>query len=379
MKKKVLIVTPGYYPAKNYGGPVISIMNLIDRLKDKFNFFVITSNYEFKDNKKLIENNKSFVEYRGAKVLYLNQEMMKQSFFYNIVDDIQPDIVYINSLFYYKITLPVLKLCKKKNIPTLIAPRGGLCKNALQFGKIKKIGYITFLKVLGYLKNSSFQSTSDEETEAIKKYLKKNKNHIYEIPNLPSLISVSTKAEKTTGKIKVIFFSRIHPKKNLLFAIECLQEVKGNVIFDIFGPKEDENYWEQCKKEISKCPNNIKITYKGYLNHEDISTVVGKYHLFFFPTLSENYGHVIVESLLSGCPVLLSNNTPWNDVTIADVGRAYDLGEKRKFVEYIEKIVDMDDTAFEKIVYKIPGYLEQKLKTKEQTELYRKMFYEMSR
>ena len=33
--------------------------------------------------------------------------------------------------------------------------------------------------------------------------------------------------------------------------------------------------------------------------------------LFVFPTLGENFGHVIYESLMCGTPVLVSDNTPW--------------------------------------------------------------------
>ena len=36
MKKKLLIVTPGYLPAKNYGGPVVSILNLVENFKNEW-------------------------------------------------------------------------------------------------------------------------------------------------------------------------------------------------------------------------------------------------------------------------------------------------------------------------------------------------------
>lgn len=35
---------------------------------------------------------------------------------------------------------------------------------------------------------------------------------------------------------------------------------------------------------------------------------------FFFPTLGENYGHVIVEAMMNNCLVILSEGvTPWDD------------------------------------------------------------------
>ncbi len=35
------------------------------------------------------------------------------------------------------------------------------------------------------------------------------------------------------------------------------------------------------------------------------------YDLFVLPSLGENYGHVVFESLSSGTPVLISDKTPW--------------------------------------------------------------------
>jgi glycosyltransferase involved in cell wall biosynthesis len=39
--------------------------------------------------------------------------------------------------------------------------------------------------------------------------------------------------------------------------------------------------------------------------------ILHKYDLFILPTLNENFGHSIVESLSVGTPVLISDNTPW--------------------------------------------------------------------
>jgi glycosyltransferase involved in cell wall biosynthesis len=55
------------------------------------------------------------------------------------------------------------------------------------------------------------------------------------------------------------------------------------------------------------------VTYRGELPHKDVKTTFGSYELFYFPTLGENFGHVIAESLSSSCPVLCLDTTPWTD------------------------------------------------------------------
>ena len=46
---KVLIITEGYFPGNNYGGPPVSINNLCRLLKDKADFYIITKDHDFKD------------------------------------------------------------------------------------------------------------------------------------------------------------------------------------------------------------------------------------------------------------------------------------------------------------------------------------------
>jgi glycosyltransferase involved in cell wall biosynthesis len=43
----------------------------------------------------------------------------------------------------------------------------------------------------------------------------------------------------------------------------------------------------------------------------------------FLPSLGENFGHVIVEALSAGCPILISDRTPWRG--LAERGVGWDL------------------------------------------------------
>jgi glycosyltransferase involved in cell wall biosynthesis len=38
------------------------------------------------------------------------------------------------------------------------------------------------------------------------------------------------------------------------------------------------------------------------------------------PTYNENFGYVILEALLAGCPVILSDQPPWRDLEARQVG-----------------------------------------------------------
>ncbi|EMF0633691.1 glycosyltransferase, partial [Enterococcus faecium] len=146
---------------------------------------------------------------------------------------------------------------------------------------------------------------------------------------------------KQEESLNLVFLSRIVPKKNLDYAIEILKTLDEEVSLDIFGPIEDKSYWEFCQKKISNLPANVKVSYKGSLNHEDIDTVFRNYDAFLFPTKSENYGHVISESLTNGCPVIISDRTPWNDIENGKEGYVCSLEnieEFRKAIKLLYKL-----------------------------------------
>jgi len=42
---------------------------------------------------------------------------------------------------------------------------------------------------------------------------------------------------------------------------------------------------------------------------------------FVFPTLVENFGHVIAETLSVGCPVSVTANTPWTELIQSGAGK----------------------------------------------------------
>jgi glycosyltransferase involved in cell wall biosynthesis len=100
----------------------------------------------------------------------------------------------------------------------------------------------------------------------------------------------------------------------LAFALEAISASQAAVQLDIFGPIEDQAYWELCQRLMAGMPARATARYMGELPHAQVSSTVGAYDAFLFPTLGENFGHVIAESLASGCPVICSKTTPWSPV-----------------------------------------------------------------
>lgn len=346
---KILIVTEGFFPGKKYGGPPVSVNNFCS-LMDNYDCYIITHNHDLGE-KKQYDNIVSGWNDRGnSKVLYLGDNEYISSRFEEIICEVKPDIIYLQSLFQTCV-LPCLTLAKKYGTKVLLAPRGELCAGAFR-KKYKKLPYIYLLKVLRCLRSVFYQSTSDEETKAIKKYLGADEKRIFGLTNIPSVPQPRSESfeyvQKKAGEARLVFLSRIHPKKNLIQAIKCLKNINGNIIFDIYGSLEDEGYWKICQKEISNLPENIIVNYCGLVSHAEVHGIFSTYDAFLFPTFSENYGHVIIEALTAGCPVIISDRTPWNDLEESKAGFVCTLENPDSFGRAVQIITDSDTDAYRK-------------------------------
>ena len=262
----------------------------------------------------------------------------------------------------------------------LLAPRGELCKGAMRFKWYKKVPYIIALKAMGLTQNVFWQSTSEEETKAIKRWMNTTDDRIYELCNIPSCSrGRCLQKEKNVGEGKFIFLSRIHPKKNLLKAIEFFHGIKGKAVFDIYGPIEDREYWEYCESEIKKLPQNIKVEYKGMVAHEDVHDTFSRYDAFLFPTFSENYGHVIAESLIAGTAVITSNQTPWLDLEELGIGWVIPIMQEEGYIRAINVIIASSQKDMECIAEKATSYVNNKFEYERLRKLYQSALNEIVR
>jgi glycosyltransferase involved in cell wall biosynthesis len=64
------------------------------------------------------------------------------------------------------------------------------------------------------------------------------------------------------------------------------------------------------------------------------------------PTRNENFGYVILEALLAGCPVILSDQTPWRDLDAKQAGWVVPLGDEAGFVRALDTLIQMDSADF---------------------------------
>ena len=385
---KILAPIEYYLPSYKAGGPVNSLSNIVDRFSNDFEFKIITKDRDLGDStcfKNILID--EWLSNPKVMLYYVSPDKLKLFSFFSIIKKTEFDILYLNSFFSFFFSIYFVLLLKFKIIKTkkiVIAPRGEFSNAALSIKFFRKKAYLLLSKILG-LYDDSFvwqASSSFEETDLRSALGKKVK--IVVAPDLPPLKIYDQNNSCITNKknkneLRLVFLSRISKIKNLDGALRVLSktELKGDVVFDIYGPIEDKEYWAECQSLIEKINDekrNVYINYLGPVAKQDISKTLSKYHLFFLPTKGESFGYAILESFSSACPVLISNRTPWRNLKEKGLGWDLELNDLKAFGDVINNVLSMDEKAYRPWSIKSEEFAMELSKNRELVEMSRKLF-----
>ena len=280
---KVCFVSEFFDPS--YGGQYASIKSVMDMCKlKKIDFNII---------------------YKKSKI-YIDKNSLEKTIK-------KADIVHIFggwTWFYIKTSLLAYKLNKK----VILHPLGFYEPWSLSQKKIKKTS-AWYIYQKNFLKKADLVHCASRIEELnLKKLIPELKTTILPFPVHKKFIK-----KKITQNInkRCIYFSRLHKKKGLDILIDAWVKLKkSDWSLDIVGYG-NQNYY---KNKIKDCKiNNINFL-KGVSKQNKKKELLDNYDFFILPSLNENFGIAILESLARGLPVLTTNETPWTVIQNKNAG-----------------------------------------------------------
>lgn len=337
----VLTFSCFYLPGYKGGGPIKTIKNLFDQTRNQVSFKLITSDRDLGDTTPYASVNCGDWNTVGnTEVFYAQLGVIGYKQIARELGDKSYDIIYLNSFFSVRFSFIPLLIAKVLRKKVVLGPRGEFSEGALSIKSQKKRVFIRLYKFLRLHRKIIFQASSVYEAKDIRRTLG-SKVDIQIAEDIGAQEFSEVLSIRTSSILKAVFISRISPMKNLLVALEILQNVQQPLLYHIYGPIEDREYWAKCEAVIDTLPSHIQVEHKGELSPNEVVKTISSYDVFFMPTKGENYGHVIAEALCAGLPILIADTTPWRNLQEQGIGWDLPLSNPDAFSTVIDQLAVM--------------------------------------
>lgn len=324
---RVLHVTPAFYPAVAYGGPIFSTKMITDGIAahPRFEVDVLSTDIADPGNKTrldLLQNPASFPA--GYQVRYcrsLARPSVSPGMLARLPGAIRrADIVHLTGPYDFYV-LPTLLLCRLFGTPVVWSPRGGFQATAQWANSPKRRLKTAFERIAGWLMprgRTTLHVTADVEAKTSQRNL--GPGDIALIPNAVDIPdTVPERTWRPSGKLRIAFLSRVHPKKGLDLLIAAMQRLPEHVSLDIYGSG-DEEYLSGLKRKIAEQELTGRVVFHGLVSGADKTKALTDCDVFCLPTYSENFGIVVAEALGHATPVVTTVNAPWEGLEAQGCG-----------------------------------------------------------
>jgi glycosyltransferase involved in cell wall biosynthesis len=350
---RITIFTRGYPPAHLVGGVARTLFALVEALAVDFRFSVITSAFDDPAAGPMRSVKPSqWSTFGYATIWYEGRYRISAWRTATLLKKTKPQLVYLNSFFDYRFTILPLFFTRmtSRKTPVILAPRGEFSAGALALKWQKKRVFITAFRMLGLHKVVTWHAVTIQEKADIERVFGSGARiHVAISLRTDLCLGEEQCHEQRPGAdpkcCSLVSFSRIVPKKNVATVIRAMPLVKGRVRLSIAGPIEDARYWADCLELIGNLGDPEMIKYVGTIPADEVVNFLSRFDLFVFPTLGENFGHVVVESLAAGTPVIVGNDTPWHHVETFGAGWICDPASPEAVAGLVERFLALDEDA----------------------------------
>jgi glycosyltransferase involved in cell wall biosynthesis len=239
---------------------------------------------------------------------------------------------------------------RRKNIPYVVTPRGMLEPWILNQNPFKKK-----LGLFLYQKKDLKKAALIHATCELEKVNIRSLGFTNPITIIPNGVDLSEVKEIKTqyGTKKIVFLSRIHPKKGIELLIQAWRDIDTmDWTLEIAGNGEAA-YVETLTQSAIDLKN---VRFVGSQFGEAKWDFLRSADIMVLPTYSENFGIVVAEALAVGVPVITTKGTPWEELNTKGCGWWIELTDlelkktlKKAMKTQVEEIKKMGEIGIDLI------------------------------
>ena len=140
----------------------------------------------------------------------------------------------------------------------------------------------------------------------------------------------------------IIFVGQLSVRKGLHYLFEMYKKLKNKKIkLHIIGTNTSDTQF--LKRQINGFDKE-KIIFYGHQNHEKLNILFNNYDLFVLPSIEEGMAIVTLQSIASGCPVVVTENTGSKEfVEKFNCGKVISLDKISILSDVVSELVENKD------------------------------------
>lgn len=321
---KVLHVTPTFFPATFFGGPIYSLLGLCNALarRGDVSLRILTTNSAGPAREDHLPAREIPVHCPEGYEIYYCRKWWGKEFSGPLLVKLFPmvrwaDVVHLTSVYSFS-TLPALFLCRLMRKPLVWSPRGALQRWEGSTRPLLKRIWEMICNWLLSPQRSVLHVTSQNEAEESRRRITRAWVEIVgngvEIP--PAL---GERAWSPDGTLRLLYIGRLHPKKGIENLLQTLGALDDKVMLTVCGAGEPA-YETSLKNLVHALGLQARVRFQGHVDGERKSTAFREADICVVPSFTENFAMVAAEALAHGVPVIASRGTPWKELTRRDCG-----------------------------------------------------------
>ncbi|PWT73895.1 MAG: glycosyl transferase family 1 [Chloroflexi bacterium] len=313
---KILHVTPAFYPATYWGGPIYSVYGLCNALAKLPNVAlrVLTTDAAGSHRSDRIDVTGFPMLYQGGYEVFCCPRRWGADLSLRMLLQLWPmirwaDVVHLTGV-YSPPTIPTLLLCRLAGKPLAWSPRGSLQRWERSTKPLAKKIWEKVCTALIRNRRCLLHVTSEEEARDSEARIPNAQAVV--IPNGVDVPELPTRDWQPRGQLRLLYLGRLHPIKgieNLLKAIQVLTD--RSITLALCGDGE-EQYLRILTTLVKELGIEASVKFRGHVDGSEKLKGFTEADICVLPSFSENFGIAVAEALAHGIPVIASKGTPWS-------------------------------------------------------------------
>jgi glycosyltransferase involved in cell wall biosynthesis len=315
---RVLHISPSFFPASAFGGPIVSTKRLCDELASIEGVIVsvLTTNTAGPGSRQVLEVGAAPIRIEsGYDVRYCRKDF-GADFSRELITTMSPaireaDLIHLTGV-YSASTPPALWLCRKFRKPLVWSPRGSLQRWGRTRRRVAKRLWERVCATMIIPHRTVLHVTSAGEAAASGARFANIRRQV--IPNGIDVPPFVQRFRSNNHPLKLMYLGRLDPIKgieNLLRAVVLARVPSWKL--DVYG-EGDPSYRATLERLVSELALSSRIRFVGQVSGAEKVQAFADADLCVVPSHSENFGIVVAEAMAHGVPVIASRGTPWAEI-----------------------------------------------------------------